>query len=604
MKIPSWFALVQLAAAAIASALWYLLPGIGAWPLLIALAPWAARLVRTGRPFPLTGFEIPFLLFLLTAAAAVWSAPDREVAAAKFWLVVGAVLLFYAFVGLGEEATRNKVQGTGGEVHGGELGAWLLAGFGAAVAVYFVATHDWDQFPVRIAALDRLGRALQEPLPALPGHRLHPTVVGGLLGLAAPFALAVTARRARSPGGRPWGVLGAVFVFVIALGLVLTVDGGAWVSMAAVVVAIALWLALGRLVGRARRRWQLLLAILAVTVAGALLAAWLRPDVALSVLDRLPGGADLGRLTYYRDGLALAQDYPFIGAGLDSFMMLYSTYQLLIHVGFTVHAHNLFIDVALEQGIVATLPLVAMWGIAALGWTLAVEREEQAGSRESLWLGAAMLALLTIAVNGMVDDALYGSRALLLLFVPLAFAVPAVRRAGLARRLNLAAAGLILVATLLVAALPSLRAAWWANLGAVEQSRAELAVYSWPEWRLQDELRRQLDLSPAVAHYQQALALDPNHFSANRRMGQIALSLGTYEAALAYLQRAYAAMPWDNATRQLYGEALIANSQVAEGARLWQTVNNQQSQLAARLFWYEYIGDEERLAAVRSALPR
>jgi hypothetical protein len=27
------------------------------------------------------------------------------------------------------------------------------------------------------------------------------------------------------------------------------------------------------------------------------------------------------------------------------------------------------------------------------------------------------------------------------------------------------------------------------------------------------------------------------------------------------------------------------------------------NQLAARLFWYEYIGDEERLATVRSALP-
>lgn len=595
--MPPWFALVELAAAALASALWYLLPGIGAWPLLIALLPRALRLLRSGRPFPLTGFELLLLVFLLTAAAAVWSSPDRALAAAKFWLVVGAVLLFYAFVGIVEGGAASKVKG-------GEVAAWLLATFGAAVAVYFVATHDWDQFPLRIAAVDRLGRALQAPLPALPGHRLHPTVVGGLLGLAAPFALAVTAWRARLPGGRRWAALGAVFTLLIALGLLLTMDGGAWVSLAAVAVAMALWLALGRLAGSARRRWQLLLALLALLPAAGLLAAWLRPELALAALERMPGGADLGRLTYYRDGLALAQDYPFIGAGLDSFFMLYPTYQFLIHVGYTVHAHNLFIDVALEQGIVAMLAFVAMLTLALAGWVMAVEWGKREGTGASLWVGAALLSLLTIVVNGMVDDALYGSRALLLLFTPLAFVVPALRQAGLVRRINLAAAGVVLVGALLVATIPALRAAWWANLGAVVQSRSELAVYSWPEWRLQDEVRRELDLSQAVAHFERALALDADNFSANRRMGMIALSLGEYEAALGYLQRAYAATPWDNATRQWYGEALIVNGQVAEGARLWETVNRRQGQLQARLFWYGYIGDAERESAVRSALPR
>jgi tetratricopeptide (TPR) repeat protein len=109
------------------------------------------------------------------------------------------------------------------------------------------------------------------------------------------------------------------------------------------------------------------------------------------------------------------------------------------------------------------------------------------------------------------------------------------RRAGWALRLNLAWPGLAL-AGLLVAALPAGRARRLvANLGAVEQGRAELSLYSWPEWRLQDEVRRAAGPGPAVARYEQALALDADDFSANRRMGQIALSLGDYEAALAYL---------------------------------------------------------------------
>jgi hypothetical protein len=38
---------------------------------------------------------------VLTAAAAVWSAPDRAGCVGKFWLIVGAVLLFYGLWGLG-----------------------------------------------------------------------------------------------------------------------------------------------------------------------------------------------------------------------------------------------------------------------------------------------------------------------------------------------------------------------------------------------------------------------------------------------------------------------------------------------------------------------
>jgi hypothetical protein len=610
--MPSWFALVELAAAALASAIWYLFPWRGAWPLLIGLAPRAVRLLRTGRPFPLTGFEVPLLVFLLTAAAAVWSAPDGEVAAAKFWLVVGGVVLFYAFVGIGDVASRDAfAQGSGiGSrigLSGVEIGARVLAGLGAAVAMYFVATHDWEQFPVKVAALERLGRALQALLPALPGQPLNPTVAGGLLALSIPFTLGLLRVQLSRAAGRGRLAVAAGLLAIILVGLALTVDRGSWLALAALAGVAALWLALGRLAPQPGRRWRLLLAVLAVLMVGLLAAVWLRPGLLPAAMAQLPGGSTLGRLTLYRDGLALARDYPFIGAGLGSYMMLYSTYQLLIHVGFTPHADNLLIDLAIEQGVVAALALVSMWLAAAAGagWLVSGGGEETVGRQgEGLWAGVALLALLALAVQGMVDDAFYSGGAVALLFVPLAFAVPALRRARLARRINLAAAGAIVAGALLVAALPALRAAWSANLGAVEQSRAELAVYSWPEWRLQDEVRRQLDLSRAIGHFEQALALDAGNFSANRRLGQIALSLGDYEAALEYLQRAYAAMPGDNATRQLYGEALIANGQLAEGARLWQTVNQEQGQLQARLFWYEYIGDEERLAAVRSALPR
>ena len=40
---------------------------------------------------PLTSFEIPLALFLITAAVSVWSAYNQEIAFGKFWLIVGGL---------------------------------------------------------------------------------------------------------------------------------------------------------------------------------------------------------------------------------------------------------------------------------------------------------------------------------------------------------------------------------------------------------------------------------------------------------------------------------------------------------------------------------
>jgi hypothetical protein len=600
--MPSWFALFELFTAAVASALWYLFPGLGPWPLAVGLVPWVWRLVRTGKPVRLTGFEVPLFLFVMTAAAAVWAAPDRAAAWATFWLIVGGVLLFYGFVGIGDRGLGMGEEGTGEKMQGGEVGAWVLAGIGAGITVYFLATHDWGQLRVKIAAVEQLGRALQAPLPVLPGDRLHPNVVAGLLAFATPFAAAVTLRRTRVPAGRGRKIVGAGLLAVILFGLVMTVSRGAWLALGGAAAAGFVWYGLGLVVRQPRRRVGVMIALVAAAFVALLLVAVLRPEVVRAAIDQLPGGGGLARWTLYRDGWALAQDYPLIGAGLGNYMMVNTTYQLLLHVGFSTHAHNLLLDVAIAQGGVAAALLVVMWGVMVLGW-MADVANGQAEGETSPWLGAALLALVTVIAHGLVDDAFYGSRLVVLLFVPLAFAVPAIKRAGWALRLNLGVAGLALAGLMIAALMPGVRADALANLGAVEQGWAELSLYAWPEWRLQDEVRRAVDLAPAIARYEQALALDADDFSANRRMGQIALSLGDYEAALDYLARAYAALPWDHATRQQYGEALIADGQVEAGAALWATVNNGQNQLRAREFWYEYIGDEERLAAVRRALP-
>ena len=70
-----------------------------------------------------------------------------------------------------------------------------------------------------------------------------------------------------------------------------------------------------------------------------------------------------GRLTLWRNSLDLALDYPITGLGLASYEMPYSSYVLLVHVGYLTHAHNLLLDVWLGQGLL---------GLLIFGWMLAI----------------------------------------------------------------------------------------------------------------------------------------------------------------------------------------------------------------------------------------
>jgi hypothetical protein len=338
--------------------------------------------------------------------------------------------------------------------------------------------------------------------------------------------------------------------------------------------------------------------------AGGLAAIWLTRATATSG-PLLKPETFLRQFEFQRSSLLLARDYPLIGAGLDQFQMLYSTYVLLIHVGFMPHSHSLFLNVAIEQGLPGLLALIWIGGLlAVVVWRRVLwPKTTPATTADSTPVGIVALSLVVILVHGTVDNALQGPGALFL-FVPLAFAVPDVQEQQQSARQRR-------VLSVLLVGLPLALALLWprgflslvySNLGAVHQSRAELSVYEWPTWPIQDAVRLKVDLSRSISEFERALALEPGNPTANRRLGMIELSLGEYEAALGHLEAAYTVEPENVTTRQLLGEALVANGRVDEGKALWSTVSNEQRQLEMRAFWYSYIGDTERELWVRQAI--
>ena len=526
--------------------------------------------------------------FLLTALVGVWASYDRSNAWPAFALIALGLLLSTGIIWAGRRWGETAL----GVM---SLAVALLAG---AIGVYFLLAYNWSDNAGEIELLQRIGQAVQAYRPAIT----LPTDINANVA-----ASGLTVTLFLGLGGLVWAFRYRWWIGLVVAGLawlaglvalILAQSRGAWISVGVGLVAI-LYLTL-------RRRWadhrglRIVLDLLALATLLAFVAFFVAavrtPDLASFLGSTAVGTSAINRATLWRDGLALVGDYPFTGSGLRSTMMVYSTYDLLMHVGFILHMHNLFVQIAVEQGIIGLLALVGLLA-AAIANLLAATRVARPVWRFSLPAGAALTALIS---HGLVDAGLYGSSIAFVLFLPVGLAL-AIDPGGSKEqhgRLDwpLAIAAVAVVAMALVVFLPAGRSAFQANLGTVAQTRAELSRYTWPEWPIQDDLRRspEIDLGPAIARYQAALATNPSNASASRRLAQVELARGDYAAARAHLETSYAAAPSNRATRQLLAELYAIDGESQRAAEMLSTVDTSLNQLDLRVFWYTYIGEPEK----------
>lgn len=543
------------------------------------------------------------ILFLGTAAMGVWAAFDQASAWRRLALIAAGMVLMTVVWGVGR-------------VWGERALGWLALGCAPAAGLlgaYFMLSFDWAGKGVKkLPGLYQMGLWIQATRPNLPvPENLHPNVAASglslLICLGAGGLIWLWLRR------RGWvhkllAALAGLALAAAGLTLVFTVARGAWLGLLAGILAAAYRRWQGRGQHGAKARW-LVRALALVAVFGLVAALWLA--LTSSAFTPVGGGSNtvVNRLALWQHALDLIRDYPFTGSGLGSTMMVHAVYVMLIHVGFIAHMHNLFLQIAIEQGFFGLAAFLVLLALALWRAWLA------ARSGGSIVALAAAAALIAMIVHGLADAGLYASRMVPLMFLPIGFGLGLPRPApGPARRRRMAP--ILIIALPLAAALllllPFTRAAWQANLGAVGQTRIELSRYHWPKPQVVDQVRRESasDLAPAIAHYRAALALNPGQATANRRLGQIELSLGEYEAARQHLQRAYQTAPGQQATRASLGESYAIAGQSDEAIRLWRSVSNQlwwdfdwllRQSLHLRWAWYRSLRENERADGIRRA---
>lgn len=367
---------------------------------VLALARWIIR----GELWPATPFNAALLLFALMLPVAWWASAARDLSWPK---LAGIVLGLLAFRML-SLAVRDR-----------RTLAWGLGAFGATGAGILAVGVLGTGWSAKVPALGPLVQRLPQVLTDLPGAPvggINANQLAGATLLYLPAALALAAGWWRE-GRRAWALAALAGAGIVGGTLLLTQSRSGWIG------GLAGMLTLGVLAGLLnRRRWVRIAAVVLplalIATAGSVLVA-LGPQ-RIEALWSASGGvnaADVmgqlslsGRIEIWSRALYAIQDFPFTGTGLGTFRQVVHLLYPLFTVGPDVdiaHAHNIFLQVALDVGLPGLIAYLALlWVAGILAWQAA-----RPGSTLVRMLAIGLVASLAgLHVYGLTDALALGSK--------------------------------------------------------------------------------------------------------------------------------------------------------------------------------------------------
>jgi tetratricopeptide (TPR) repeat protein len=283
--------------------------------------------------------------------------------------------------------------------------------------------------------------------------------------------------------------------------------------------------------------------------------------------------------------------------------MVYSRYQLLIHVPYLYYAHNLFLSIGLGQGL---LGVVAFIWLMIVFYRFVIRVERTGLDERSLSLfRAAWLGTTVSIIHGLTDSVQFSQAVwtMPMLFVLAGLAVAtgrlALKQAGqekvsetpqkqgrVGRWVVLAGLTAVLIGAVVFFRQP-LAGAWYANLGSVYQTKADLS----PQL---DDPARKMATAQAVTYFERALRLDPTQPVANRRLGIIALERHDFQMATTHLEQAYRQEPENQATLKALGYAYLWTGQLDLALARFQQLDFPGELVNELDYWQWWWGTQDR----------
>ena len=575
-----WFALFNLFLVLGCGAIWMIEPQAGKWLILIALLPWGLRIVTGQFPFKRTPLDWLIVIFFVTTWVGYWASYDKTAAWNKVWLIMTAILFYYALVSQPKE-NWNEI-------------SILFYCIGVGVSGYFFLTHDFIAAPRKLGFVNHIGTWLMGFRPYTGWIPIHPNYVAGIAAITAPFILhpLQKVKGGMSRKKIPFYIFAMIGSVIIFFAFIMATSRGA---VMAVVSGLGVWLL-----------WKFihLYGIRNRIELDAFFPLIVLFFLCVIVVFLYVGPANSGSISsgnyYYGDGsreellsrsLYLLEDYPFTGGGLRAFPGLYSQYLLNIPFFNVPNSHNTFLDVAIGLGFLGGLSFLLMYLVSIWHVSRSLTREKSPKTRLIKWI--ILFSLIVAVVHGMVDDYLfYRNGTILSLFlVALSvlvtqdkdFTIPVISKL----HPRIAGIGIIIIVFSLVAFSKNIIAAWYANMGSVLMSQVELDGFPNNGWVGTSIVS---DLTDAETALHTSLQFAPNNRTANQRLGMISMLRQDFASASEYLETAYKVTPNNRGIVKSLGYCYVWTGDLNKAEEFLSRIPEAQEELDVYIWWWNTQG--------------
>lgn len=573
------FALFDLCLVTLSGVAVGLRPDLGMYAIAASLIPWVVRFFVRLAPFRRTRFDLLVAVYLLTAVSGYWAAYDPSTGLQKLQLIVLSVLLYYA---LSAQPGENLV--------------WVSALFfcvGVGVAVYFLLTQDFIADPRKFQIANEVGRFLMLMRPSTGWAQIHPNYAAGMVALMAPFGIYL-ALQGLGRSAFAWVIFGLSLQASV---LLLATSRGVWMAVAG---AIGIWFT-GQilLTGRIKLKWRneaVFPSLIMIFLATVILLIYAGPA---TIGGSISGNDSYGtgtRVELFWRSLRLVSDFPITGGGLGAFPGLYSQYILDIPNYYLPNAHNIFLDVFIEQGIVGGVAFLIIF-LASL-WLIAAKSANEEDAHRLLFDRLLLVSLVIAFMHGLVDDYLYNNMgAFLGLFLP-GLTIQRLESEPLnLHRKQLDRADIIVLGSMVALLFilgavyrNTLRSLWYSNIGAVQMARVELAGFPTNEWAGPALVG---ELQDAETSLLTSLAADPANRTANQRLGMIALLRREIPTACGYLSNAHLLDPAHRGVAKSLGYCYAWLGDLESSKTLLSSMPEAWKELSEYVRWWQAQGYAE-----------
>ncbi len=375
-----------------------LLPAATVVALLALALVWLLGMAFDRTALPRTPFNLAFVLLGVALGVGILvSADPMETLPKATGVVLGLAVWRFVVIAVGRRPHVALA-----------VGLLLLICLGFSVTGV-LSLRELPKIPALTAANPFRNLAL----PGLAQLSTHPNQLAALISFFLPLLVSLAVGPRPGPSRRLWRVALALVALLVVAILILTQSRGGWIATAAGLFALAaLWAAV--LPPSHARRGLRLVVGLAVLAALAV-AVWIGPTTLWEMWLNPPADTAVGTLrtlgvrrAIWPWGATAVGDFPFTGVGLGAFrQVVFRLYPLPPWPDYDLgHAHNIFLQTALDTGLPGLVAYLAVLFVAAaVGWRVA--RRDPGFRAVSLGLLAGLVAL---HVFGLADALVLGAK--------------------------------------------------------------------------------------------------------------------------------------------------------------------------------------------------